>query len=1006
MKIFKRCSAVLLTLCLMMQAAVFAAPSPSDVAGTQYEEAINALCALDIMVGDGTNFNPDNTITRGEITQVLANMFNYTLFGTGYAANRIFTDVPTSNVFAKAIEWAKNRNIINGYGDGTFGPDNEVTGNEVVKMMVCALNYGVVAETNGGFPSGYLATASSEGILRGLGDVNFALPITRAQVAKLALNTLNTDLLQEASWGSDEIRYETRKNETILSEYHKIYRYEGVVTATDVTSIVGDGTVKDGYIQITANNESYNFDASSLERGGLLGQYVEVYYTADEENDVSTIQYLAIKEKQNDAVSVSLKDVNFSKSNSDQIVYFNENGREEKIYIANLPSLVFNGSTDTARNLGTVLQAVREQDGTITCIDNDNNHEYDVIRIQAYTTYFVGQVYAQDYLITDQFGRYDETGKKINKTLTIDLDDREVKATFKLTDGSAAEFANIKKNDILTVAMNDANKVKPYDITISRNSVEGVISEMAEEGGSLRLVIDGVSYETTASFLNYVTKGSDNLADVNLKVGNSGLFYLDSMGKIAAYDLAKGITEDNLAFGVITAYSGTGNTIEKPQVRIYSGGTLKIYNMTGKVTVDGLSYAAAGVGAALDEVSTEIKNAGITYYDGASAIPVLFRADEAGNVKYIDTVVYRANAESENSLHYVRGTDVPASHTYMSNSQTFDYKYKVANAKVVQIPGKSDEVSLNRAERYSSYTTTSLANDQPYTVQLFNTDPDSYKVDYILRQQSATGGFTTLGDNDTEIHNKQMFLVSKVSAVVDEEGNKTIKIYGLEEGRGKEFLVNADYYAESFHDDMWDMEWFTDVKDQLTESTERKEKIVLPGDIIRYRTNANGEIAYVRAVFLSDVKAFKCDDQGGLQSGMRYRAKDIAVVSSLDGSEMQLRYLIDKNRGGGNYQKAMILNVNEAGYLLTDQAGTKLYDENTGIYCEGDTAGEWNVNAIFDASDFSIMVYDATETGEEKVRTGSVADLYDTTAGGKPASIVIMQFRASAPRGMIILKLA
>ena len=76
-----------------------------------------------------------------------------------------FGDVPASHWAAGYVAFASDRGIINGYGNGMFGPTDPVTYEQMAKMLVCAWGYGDMAEERGGYPDGYLDMALELGIL-------------------------------------------------------------------------------------------------------------------------------------------------------------------------------------------------------------------------------------------------------------------------------------------------------------------------------------------------------------------------------------------------------------------------------------------------------------------------------------------------------------------------------------------------------------------------------------------------------------------------------------------------------------------------------------------------------------------------------------------------------------------------------------------------------------------------------------------------------------------------
>jgi len=94
-----------------------------------------------------------------------------------------FTDVLSSNEYCEAIEWAKNRNVIQGFADNTLKPNQPVTRAQAVKMILEALNVNLLSANgeNLGFSDiyrydwymDYLKTAFSLGVVKGYEDGTF-----------------------------------------------------------------------------------------------------------------------------------------------------------------------------------------------------------------------------------------------------------------------------------------------------------------------------------------------------------------------------------------------------------------------------------------------------------------------------------------------------------------------------------------------------------------------------------------------------------------------------------------------------------------------------------------------------------------------------------------------------------------------------------------------------------------------------------------------------------------
>lgn len=112
-----------------------------------------------IMTGyeDGT-FRPDNPITRAEFVKAMLTM-GEGVFEEKENINVDFSDVAESHWAYDEISKAVSIGFINGYNDGTFRPDDNITYEQAVTMIFTALGYKPVADLYGGYPHAYMSLA-------------------------------------------------------------------------------------------------------------------------------------------------------------------------------------------------------------------------------------------------------------------------------------------------------------------------------------------------------------------------------------------------------------------------------------------------------------------------------------------------------------------------------------------------------------------------------------------------------------------------------------------------------------------------------------------------------------------------------------------------------------------------------------------------------------------------------------------------------------------------------
>ncbi|WP_053984552.1 chitobiase/beta-hexosaminidase C-terminal domain-containing protein [Niameybacter massiliensis] len=104
-----------------------------DIGDHWAKESIDFVVARDIMGGTATDtFSPEMTMTRGMFVTVLGRLANV----DEVEKNTLFTDVQEDIYYAPYIAWANEMGIAQGIGEGLFGPDQEITREQLACMLV------------------------------------------------------------------------------------------------------------------------------------------------------------------------------------------------------------------------------------------------------------------------------------------------------------------------------------------------------------------------------------------------------------------------------------------------------------------------------------------------------------------------------------------------------------------------------------------------------------------------------------------------------------------------------------------------------------------------------------------------------------------------------------------------------------------------------------------------------------------------------------------------------
>ena len=96
-----------------------------------YYDAVVYVTENGYMSGmSSTSFNPSGTVTRAQVAQIL-----YAMEGKPSAGSSQFTDVADGKWYSNAITWAAEKGYVSGYGNGIFGPTDNITREQFVAIL-------------------------------------------------------------------------------------------------------------------------------------------------------------------------------------------------------------------------------------------------------------------------------------------------------------------------------------------------------------------------------------------------------------------------------------------------------------------------------------------------------------------------------------------------------------------------------------------------------------------------------------------------------------------------------------------------------------------------------------------------------------------------------------------------------------------------------------------------------------------------------------------------------
>lgn len=218
--------------------------------GSKYYEAVNRLSELGIINGyEDGSFRPDNNVTRAEFSKIIVGMMNKTTEAKSTPPSSAFDDVNQVQWCIPYVNYLTANGVIKGYADATFRPSNIITYAEAATIICRVLGYDE-ATVGYSWPANYMNEAAA----LELSDTAHSAsdPVTRAVVAEITDNALFTYVN-----GQKEVKYLESIGYTVTDNCYII------ASQNDDASLNSDEIRTDNGVYEVKNNSIISMAGSS-----------------------------------------------------------------------------------------------------------------------------------------------------------------------------------------------------------------------------------------------------------------------------------------------------------------------------------------------------------------------------------------------------------------------------------------------------------------------------------------------------------------------------------------------------------------------------------------------------------------------------------------------------------------------------------------------------------------------------------------------------------------------
>ena len=719
-----------------------------DIAGTEYEEAAELLGALGIMVGDAESgaFRPADPIIRSEMAKVAVYSVGLEDIAKSSAGATKFPDVPADHWATGAINVADQQGMVIGDDVGTYRPDDNVLLQEAVTIIVRALGYEPAAEERGGYPTGYMYTASSNQLLRGIGGTATE-PATRGDIAQLIFNALTVNLMEQVGYGTNAT-YEV-VDKTLLYDRLNVEKGYGQITGTAETALNGTGTTDKDRVMI--GEKQYREGDTQAKQ--LLGYNVLYYARIDKKTDDKTLIDVRVQQNKNKSVTVHADDivaVGTADDGSRTFEYWGAQNdtRTKTATIAKDAIYIYNGKYKT----GVTEKELKPAAGNVILLDADTNGSYEIIFANHISNLVVDTVSTVTGRVTDKY---------LNGSLVFDKNQETVLFSL-IKDGAEIDVGDLKEWNVISYTISDDKElIKGYVSDASRN---GMITESTEEG--YRIGSGSELYKKADSYPNEIA------------LRDKGTFYFDIEDKIAAVDKNAVADNDQSAakkYAYLVGATMNDGFDTTAQFKLFTaGGETKVINSTAKMRLN-------------DKYGQDPKTV-VNILNGESTVVpqlIMYETNSSGDINAMELAVDNTASGAPNVNEFTK------------NISRSDMVYKSPSAKLGSV-GVTDSTIIfdipkeagTDTDKYSVRTKATLSNDSAYDAIVYDLQ-ENYEAKVIVITNST--GITA--------PESPVLIVDHVSATQNENYEDTDRVYGWQGGKEVDLIASDKTILRKGKDD-------------------------------------------------------------------------------------------------------------------------------------------------------------------------------------------------------------